>query len=398
MANTFEFIGRIALGRDTNTFHPVEQRKFNSGWTNYTVRFNCLSGTNRVLCFAQGGKWSNDANNTIKTFSKTVRNADGSVKRGEAMEVAWAKRFDAEIVDQVAGNRRFVVNTADPAVMYPLQYAIEAQENGNADEKQQEILAAYESLDEAKAALTKMQAKRKVFIHEWDFVEHLVKVLQSDKFKNKLFRVSGNYDIQYNQTSGKFYTNYHVNRVVMVRDDVEQKTELRLDFYFGEDCYDATDFEETGKATMSGWTSYYDSNVKANGFIPVGVVYKPEKEGAVQYMATKFVAEDDEIKQVSLSIDVLDGSERKEIRFEDLDEKTKMDIEYGVVDFETYKRQMGGNVYGDRVREWRFKEIVPDRNGNTDAKETVYHVEDMAPARAKEDEYNYDIFDEDDDL
>ena len=103
MSNSFQFVGKIALGRDSEKFHPIERRDFASGWTNTTVRFNCVSGTNRVLCMTQGGKWTSDAKNSVKTFGKSTTDANGNVIKGEKIEIPWNKRFDKDEIAKVAG-------------------------------------------------------------------------------------------------------------------------------------------------------------------------------------------------------------------------------------------------------------------------------------------------------
>ena len=63
MANTISLIGKIMLGKDSDRFHPVDRKTFASSWTNTTVKFNCISDTNRVMCTVQGGRWQSDAKN-----------------------------------------------------------------------------------------------------------------------------------------------------------------------------------------------------------------------------------------------------------------------------------------------------------------------------------------------
>ena len=111
MANLFNFCGKIALGKETEKFKPIDRREFSSGWTNTTIKFNCISGTNRVLCVAQGGKWANDKKNSVKTFSKSVTDENGKVTKGTAIEIPWAKRFDEAEIAKVAGFKKFIVWT-----------------------------------------------------------------------------------------------------------------------------------------------------------------------------------------------------------------------------------------------------------------------------------------------
>ena len=381
MANLFSFCGKIALGKETEKFKPIDRKKFTSRWTTTAVKFNCISGTNRVLCVAQGGKWEDDAKNSVKTFSKSVTDENGNVTKGTSIEIPWDKRFDKDQIDKVAGFRKFVCDTGDTKLRYALQDLVAAFEKGTATDEQMDELNIY-NLDDAKAALDKSKAKRREFVSEWDFAEYLVKVCQSEKLKDKIFYISGTYDVQYNPDNGKFYTNYHVSRVVLASSEAEPSTELKIDFFYGENAWDDSQYDETGKCFINGWVTYYDPNkeVRKNGFMPFTVTVKEENDKKLKGLKRKFDI-DEGIKQIGLTLKVIEGAERVEITMDMLDEETREDIECGLLDFEDVKRALGGNTYGDRISEIRFEELTENKNIPQD---TTYTVEDMRPARKEE--------------
>lgn len=387
----FKFCGKIALGKDSDKFHPVDRREFSSGWTNTTVRFNCLSDMNRILCTTQGGKWKDDSKNVIKTFSKSTTDANGNVTRGEMIDIPWNKRFDADQIDKVAGFRKFVCDTGDIKMRYRLQDVV-----GNKTEIDEELVAVgINSIDDAKIALEKSLAKKKVFLSEYDFAEYIARVAASEKFKDKLFYISGFYDVAYNAEKDRFYTNYHVNRVVLAPDDAEPNTELKIDFYFGENAWNDNQYEETGKVYISGWINYYDNMVKKNGFMPLIVAVK-ENSKKVAALKRKFEVDDsDAIKQIGLTLKVIDGAERVEITMDMLDEETRSDIELGLLDFEELKRELGGVTIGDRISELKFIELTPKKNS---VQNTIYTIDDMHAAKAVqvEETEDIDIFSDDD--
>ena len=402
--NVFNFCGKITLGKETEKFKPVDRKEFQSGWVNTTVKFNVISGTNRVLCITQGGKWANDKKNIVKTFGKSTTDANGNVTKGTAIEIPWAKRFDQNQIDKVAGFKKFVVDTGDYKMRYKLQDLVEAFKNGTVtDEKIEEI--GIDNLDDAVAALEKSQAKRKEFLSEWDFAEYMIKVAQSDKMKDKLFNISGSYEVSYNADKDKFYTNYHVNRVTLAAEDAEPKTEMKIDFYYGEGAWDDSTYDETGKVLINGWIDYYDSNLKKPGFKPMAIVVREDDEKKRKTLKRKFVC-DEEIKQIGLTLSVIEGAEVIELTMDMLDEETREDIECGLLDFEDVKRELGGRMIGDRVSELRFVELTAKKNKPQD---TVYSVDDMHPARedtieedeneveVDDDDVKIDIFAEDDD-
>lgn len=399
MADIFNFTGRIALGKDSEKFHPIERKEFTSKWMNTTVKFNCISGTNRVLCVAQGGKWVDDKKNSVKTFSKSTTDENGKVTKGEKIEIPWAKRFDKDQIERVAGFKKYIVDTGDYKMRYKLQDLVKAFENGNATDEQMEE-TGIDNLDDAKSALEKSQAKRKEFVAEWDFAEFVAKLVSSDKYKDKLFNISGNYEIQYNADKNQFYTNYHVNRITLAPEDAEAKTELKVDFYYGEDAWDDANYEETGKVLVNGWVSYYDNNLKKNGFRDIAIVIREENEKKRNALKRKFTCEDG-IKQIGLTLSVIEGAEVIELTMDMLDEETREDIECGLLDFEDVKRELGGRAIGDRISELRFAELTPKKNV---AQDTVYTVDDMHSAKEDvvedddADEDAIDLFDDEDDL
>lgn len=399
MANVFNFTAKISLPKETEKFKPIEKKEFASSWMNTTVKFNAISGTNRVLMMCQGGKWSNDAKNSVKTFSKSTTDANGKVTKGAAIEIPWAKRFDKDEIEKVAGFKKFVVDTGDYKERYKLQDLVKAFENGNVTDDQMEEFGI-ETLEDAQAALEKSQAKRREFISEWDFAEFVVKLVSSDKYKNALFNLSGNYETQYSTDKDRFYTNYHVNRITLAAEDAEPKTEMKVDFFYGEDAWDDSNYEESGKVVVKGWLSYYDSNLKKNGFQNVAIVIREDNDKKRNALKRKFTV-DEGIKQIGLTLSVIEGAEVIELTMDMLDDETREDIECGLLDFEDVKRELGGRAIGDRISELRFAELTPKKNV---AQDTVYAADDMHPAKEDvvededESDAEIDIFADDDDL
>ena len=390
----FNFCGKIVLGKESEKFKPIERRTFDSGWSNTTVKFNCVSDTNRILCTVQGGKWADDTRNTVKTFSKSVKDENGNVTKGTNIEIPWAKRFDKDQIEKVAGFRKFVCDTEDVRKRYKLQDLVAAFKDGNVTDDMMEELGIND-LSTAEAALEKSQAKRKEFLSQWDFAEYLIKVCKSDKLKDKKFYISGTYDVQYNPVNDKFYTNYNVNRVILAPDDAELSTKMEMDFFFGEGAFDDSTYDETGKCFINGWISYYDNNkeVKSNGFKPITITVKEDNEKKIKALKRKFDI-DEGIKQIGLTLKVIEGAERQEITMDMLTDEQRDDIECGLLDFDELVKSLGGNVFGDRVSELRFDKLTASKNTVQD---TSYTVEDMHPARKETvsiDEVINEVFDD----
>lgn len=363
MANQFVFYGKIVPIKATEKFAPIDRKNFQSGWTNTTCKFNVISGTNRIMCVAQGGKWVDDNKNVIKT---TGQAPEGGGKR-ETVTIPWDKRFDQDQIDKVAGFRHYVVDLEDYNTRKNLRNIVKAFEDGTVTDEMIEEYG-YDTAEKAKEALDKSNKRRHVFINAWDFAEYMTKVVVSEKIKDRIFKISGNQEISYN--NGKFYSNYMINRVELAS-GAEQDTNMIVDFYFADDCVSEND----GIAYLNGWSTYFDSSLKKNGFYPISVAIRNEKD--IKLAKKKFVVDESEIANVGLAVSVIDGADRMEITMDDLDDETREEIEAGWVTFEEVVRAMGGNKLGDRVTELRFAGLNPRKK---QVEDTTYSVDDMKPA------------------
>lgn len=388
MADVFEFYGEIKPIKESDKFKPISRTEYKSGWCNVTTNFNVVSGFNRVMCQAKGGCWTDPKKNSVKTFSKSTTDENGKVTKGEAITIAWGKRNDPAEIDKVAGFRRYIVDLGNKKVRYALQHIVDS---GSITEEQK-METGCDTVEAAKEALDKSNSRRKVFIAESDFAEYCAKLVQSDKIAGSKFKVIGDYEVQYSPDKQKFYTNYHVRRIELMGNDVEEKLNLKADFYFGADAWDDSNYAESEKVFVNGFVKYYDSSVKEFGFKPMTIV-TTGAEKKVNALKKKFACDSGEIKCINLNLDVVDGSERKEIRLEDLDPEVQDDIEMGILNFETVKREMGGGIVGPRVQELRFAGLGSTKG----AQETAYAEDDMHPAVVKADDdedEDIDLFDD----
>lgn len=375
MPNNFEFFGKIQAMKSTDSFIPIEVREYNSGWVNHIVRFNCVSGTNRITCLVQGGKWKDDSrNSSIKTFSKTTTDSNGNVIKGEKIEIPWSKRFDEKEIDRVAGFRKFVVDLGDSKKRYRLQDAIKAFNDGSITEDLMAEIGC-NTLNEAKAALEKSNQRRHVFLSEYDFAEYMAKVVASEKIKDSIFRISGIQEVQYNPDKDRFYVNYHVNKVELAKEGVDIGAHMNIDFYFGENCIDDSSFEDSKKAIINGFTTYYDSSLKDDGFMPISIAIRDEKN--LRGMKRKLAAENDEIKNIGLVVDIINGAEMVGLTYDDLDDETKQDIDDGLLELKDVITALGGNKIGERITELRLVGINARKKTVED---TTFTLTDMKPA------------------
>ena len=237
--NTFSFIANIALGKETDKFKPYEEKKFNSGWINRTLKFNAVAGTNRIMCEIKGGSWE-DGHGTIKTFAPGTVDDAGKRVKGEPIEIPWKDRTLQSNIDQVAPFRKFIVDLEEMGKRKLLQRIVEDGEV--TDETLAE--AKVDSLEAAQAALEKSKAKRHEFLSEWDFAAFVYKLLNNEAVKNLKCRVSGN--LVMTEYEGKFYQHYEVTRIMRAAADAEYDTEAVITLNFGQNAVDDGSVEEKG--------------------------------------------------------------------------------------------------------------------------------------------------------
>lgn len=379
--DSFVIYGKLSAIKETEKWAPISHRTFDSGWEILQVNWNVISGTNRITCSMSGGRWMDTSRNVIKTFTANKKDESGELVKGVQIDIPWDKRFDEEYTKQIPDYRKVIIDLGDQTVRKALQKIVD----GTAKDTDMEI-ACVSSIDEAKVELEKSNKRRHVFIDTYDACEFMQKVLASEKVKNTVFRISGTVDRSYNSEKGTFYSSYVVNKIEIPYDD-KGCAELNVDFYFGADAVDDFD-EETGKAYINGFSKYYDSRVKTNGFAPITFVVHDAK------IAKRLVSKlsgDCEIMNVGIVADIVDGAPMNKITYDDLDEDTKLDIDCGLLDLDEVIKALGGNKAGDKVKEFAFNRLNARKS---DVEDTTYTMDDMVPAKAKEEDT--DLFDDED--
>lgn len=376
MANTFSFVGYLKPIKDTETFKGFTITNYDSGWMNERLVFNIRAGDNTHRVEINAGRWKQEDKNIIYGFTKGDAN-----KKGEAIQIPWSKRNDLEIIEKMAGWKIFTVDTKT------FNHRKELEENGETE------------------ALEAANKKRKHFLAGTEFCEYVNKVVNSEKTKDMKFRVNGNITYRYSEKNDKYYSAYEVTKIYRVDDDVEPSSSIDVEFYFSEGAMDSSDYVETGKAIVNGYTSFYDSATKKNWFCPIGLVLRfgtddvgKKKIKGYEKIFSKF--EDDEIRKINLTCQQIDGAQRVKITYDDLDDETKENIDFGLTTLEDAIAEVGGNMFGDKIQEIRIEKL--GRGSSKGSETTVYTVEDMnkkpfkeEAVKAEDNDESFDIFDDD---
>nr|DAI25445.1 MAG TPA: Single strand DNA binding protein [Caudoviricetes sp.] len=372
--NTFSFVANIALGKETEKFKPYEERHFDSGWVNRTLKFNAIVGTNRFMCEIKGGSWA-DGHGSIKTFSENSTDSNGKRIKGDMIEIPWNERLLQSNVERVAAFKKFIIDLEVPGRRKQLQVIVEG-------EITDEALAAagVSNVEQAVEAYEKSKAKRHEYISEWDFAEAVYKLLNKDNIRQRKFRVSGN--LVTTEYEGNFYQHYEVNRIYLAADDAEVSAEATINVNFGKNAVDDGSVDEKGKYYINGYTFDYDSQRKTKIpcpitlALPVGTDAK--SKAYVELLKKNFTVnplDGDICKELSVRVECIDGAERLELTTDMLSENEQELLMIGAITMDELVRDRGQQVYGDRIKEYIITGFA--RGWLSGARLTAYHEEDF---------------------
>lgn len=364
----FEIIGTLKGIKDNDKFSAMEVKDFDSGWQTTRYRFNVLSGSNRFMVEINGGKWNDESKNKILTFSRATEG-----KKSEKMEVKWADRKKPEIIEKVAGFRIYTCN------LLTRDEQNELKSEGREDE---------------------VNKKNHQFLEQTEYAALVKRVIDSGKYKDAKFKITGTIDFQYSVKDNRFYRTLTVQKMYKVPNDTPCKAEITMNAFYTEDAIDDTMYDDTQKYLFNCYTDYYFSSIKKNRFVPMGLVIKGSGDEKAAKRAEAFKKKltefDDEatVRKVGLVCDMIDGAEEQAITYDDLDDDTKDNVDLGLISLEDAIKGLGGNMYGPRVTEYRVKALA--RNSAKGSEATVYSEENLRKLPVVEEaEESVDIFDED---
>lgn len=403
MYNTFEFVGKISPVKDTEKFKAFDEKTYDSGWTTREFKFNMVCGTNRHLISIKDGTWKDEKKGKIYTYSKATVDNDGNKKDGEKLEIPFSKRFDENYVAKVAEYRKFIVDLELPGKRYRLEKAIDKFKDGTITDEQMNEIGCH-TIEEVEKALAESQKKRKEFLTAWDMAEYMQKVANSDKIKDKLFKISGNYEIQYSAKNDKYYRTFAPNRVYLASEDEMSISSANLDLFFDKNALDDSDFADTKKYHVNAKLRFYDGTYKGNFGCPITLTIDgngdEKKQKLAEGLKKKFAFPDDceaEWRELGVKVDILDGVQRVELSEDMLTDEQRENIECGLITMEDIVKELGGNIYGDRVQDIVITGLA--RGFSKGSVDTVYVGKDFVaphPLNAAQD--NDDDILSDDDL
>lgn len=349
MAATFEFVGKLKkIEKETEKFKAFEEKRYDSGWTNQTFKFNAINGNNSHIMQIRAGFWSKiDGSVDVgKMKIYTQSKAEGGAK-SQQMEVSFADRTNPEVLANVAYFRKFGINLNKPG---------EGKISSNEHE----------------------------YLFEGDFMTSLRKLMDNPNFIERRVHIKGAMDIQYGENTGVFYRTFVPSRVRFANDDEQEMMKLSIDLIYGPEAVDKDD----DILRVNCYHRYYDANYrkdscKGQATCPIQLVARDQQcFDSIRRRFSNF-PDDCTFAKLDATLDVINGTEMVPLRYEDLSEDARENIDFGFTTLEEEVRAAGGTVYGNRVTELRFR-------GTRNVQGTAYEAEDLLPPR-------HDGADEDDD-
>lgn len=378
----FEMTGKLSISKETDKFHPYTENKYEtSGWVRKQLLFNATCGDNRHMLSVTAGAFG-DGHGDVYTFTKSSVDENGNKVKGEPIKIPFKERLTSPRIAEVAEFKKFIFDLEKPGRRYKLEKAAEKVKEGTSltDEELKELEISQES--DVNEALEKSNKRRHVFISEWDFVDFIRKVINSEKYKNKKFFIRGNGEYQYSDKNERVYESYVPTRIYLADDDAKETSTATFNILFNSESLDDMSVEEKGKYYVNGYMMEYDSNRKENIPVPVSITIPLPSEDVddkakrrVESIKHKFMVEDDSIKEYGVVVKMLNGAQKTEITEDMLTEEQREDLDCGLITMDDIRAELGGSVYGERIKEYKF--LKPARGFTKGRVDTVYTEDDL---------------------
>lgn len=402
----FEMTGKLSISKDTEKFHPYTEKTYPSGWVRKQLLFNVTCGDNRHMLTVTAGAFA-DGHGDIYSFTKGGVDENGNKVKGESIQIPFKERLTSPKLAEIAEFKKFIIDLEQPGRRYKLQNMADKLHEGKELTDEELKSVGLESKDDVTTALEKSNKKRHEFISEWDYIDFIKKVIDSEKYKDKLFFIRGNGEYQYSDNQQKVYESYIPTRIYLAADDAEPSSTATINIIFNSESLDEMSVEEKGKYYVNGHMMEYDQNRKANIPVPVTIVIPvPEDDEKGKKKAEafkhKFMVDDDTYKEYGAIVNMLNGAQKTEITEDMLTDEQRKDLDLGIITMDDIRAEIGGNVYGDRIREYQL--VKPARGFTKGRQDTVWTDEDMIIKPIEEaipdseDLFEDEVVDDDDDI
>jgi hypothetical protein len=432
--NTFEFIGRLAMPKETDKFKVHTKTEYDSKWVKEELKLNVRADENSETILISDGYFNKPNYEFTKRCAKE-KLEDGTYKEVPDLKVNWNDRKNQTVISKVAFNQKYILDLSNNKERYDLRQAIEnLKDDAVSDDIIKEVKEKFElvrALEDKKdivatlkEELLRLEGLKTEYLNKTDMVQDLLKLVKTSEGTNTVFKIVGN--INFSEWKGKVYKSFDVQRIEKAVDKESKKLRLTgvLDLYFNSTSLNEDTFETSKKYFLNVWTRTYDSQLKKQIYVNISDIVadgsrldfeNPKHVKLIETIANAFRfhiegrtdKDEEKIYQIAFEVKFANGAEKKELTIDDLTETQKDYVESGIITLEDAILELGGDKFGDRIREIRLVKPTHIKEFMNGAEETELTMEDFVIERVdatdkkdttKNSEPEAEVVDDDEDL
>lgn len=235
----------------------------------------------------------------------------------EKMDVDWDDRFDEDIIEKVANYRKYIVDLGD--------------EHGG----------------------------RQEFITAYDMIEHLREHLPN--YDGRVV-VTGQFTRDWYAKKKTYFSKFRIQNVFAAPEERKNRLLLTMDLFYNKSSLDDSDFDENKKMTLDCYIEQYINKDEGRKYVPIQVVFSGAKydlenekyKKLFDYKMKYIKVKNKNMVHIPWEIVLLRGAEEAEFDESMLTDSQREQVELGIKSVDDFRPK--GNIYGDRIDEFRLFE------------------------------------------
>lgn len=357
MADSFSFNGSLFMPKGNNK-HSSYEEKSNGKADIKTLSFACNTPAGVQFLRLNYAKSKNEEK------IPPLYLMDSSNKK---LVVPFKERFNPEYTKQVPNYLKFILDTETNPKRRQEMRKILSDYKDKLEEIPQETLQSVgcNTVEDLKKAYKQSLSKRKSFLSQWDYIDAVLEAFENNEFKEGNFRINGRININHGEKYD--FVDYIPYSITSTSDEISEPATARVNVFFDQNALMETDegFQ------LNGFLEYwYKSPVNDKGskqyspysiMIPLDTV-KPELIDKVKnkYRSIFHIDSPSEVRELGLIVDMVNGSVKKKLTIDDLDEEQRELVEFGLLDLQEALDYLGGAMRSEVVKANIFKKIQPN--------------------------------------
>lgn len=286
---------------------------------------------------------------------------------GNTLSVPWEERDN--YVDVAANFMKYTVDLADPDEKNRYREAIRSGDYSEID---------CSTEDAAKLKLSELYDMRKEFITSYDFVNYLREVLPT--YEGKI-TVTGQVRRRY--YNNEYTDNFEPRAVYAAGSDAKNKLSMRLDFVYNKDGVEKAKYESDKKIFVNGYVYQWINAVDKNKLMPLQLIFDASKydltnerhKKLLDYKMKYVDIGHETFQELSWEVRIINGAETVPFTEDMLTDAQREQVELGLKSLEDFKPR--GNIYGERIREYRLAEPILKGRFENGFVDTEYTADDL---------------------